>query len=157
MQRIDEKYDVEDITEAKNIPTKITWKKMVQSKVKDFFQNELIKEIKEKYSKLEDIDTDNEKFEPKEYLKELDLSQARIKFKLRSRMIEVRNNFKRGQQNANLECQGCQISIDTQDHILFCPFFSDLRQDLDLGQDRDLLKYYKEVMEIREKMKKRKI
>ena len=72
-------------------------------------------------------------------------------------MIEVKNNFKRGQQNANLECQGCQISIDTQDHILFCPFFSDLRQDLDLGQDSDLLKYYKEVMEIREEMKKRKI
>ena len=151
------KYDVEDITEAKSIPTKTAWKKMVQSKVKDFYQTELIKEIKEKYSKLEDIDTENEKFEPKEYLKELDLSQARIKFKLRSRMIEVKNNFKRGQQNENLECQGCQISIDTQDHILFCPFFSDLRQDLDLGQDSDLLKYCKEVMEIREKMKKRKI
>ena len=72
-------------------------------------------------------------------------------------MIEVKNNFKGGHKNTNMECQGCQISIDTQDHVLFCPFFSDLREGLDLGNDNDLLKYYKEVMEIREKMKKRKI
>ena len=70
-------------------------------------------------------------------------------------MLEVRNNFKT--QYETLECQGCQKSIDTQDHVLFCPFFSDLRQGLDLQSDKDLISYYSQVMKIRENMKKTKI
>ena len=151
------KYELDDITEVQSLPTKITWKKQVQAKIKAFCEEQLKTEIRDKYSKLDNIDIENENFESKAYLKELDLSHARIKFKLRSRMLEVKNNFRREHTHAGLECQGCQTSIDTQDHVLFCPFFSDLRQDLDLKNDRDLVHYYKKVMEFCDKMKKRKI
>ena len=88
-------------------------------------------------------------------MKELNLAQARIKFKLRSRMLEVRNNFKGEHKNASLECQGCHTSVDTQDHVLFCPSYSDLRQDLDLSKDNDLTQYYRKDMEIVRKLEKR--
>ena len=71
-------------------------------------------------------------------------------------MLKVRNNFKREHKNASLECQGCHTSVDTQDHVLFCASYSDLRQDLDLSKDNDLTQYYREVMEIREKNTKKK-
>ena len=81
-QQILNKYNLTDITQSKELPTKITWKKMVKSKVNDFYEAELKRDIKEKYSTLEDIVTENEEFERKSYLKELNLAQARIKFKL---------------------------------------------------------------------------
>ena len=43
-----------------------------------------LKEQIKTYKKLENIDVENEAFEPKAYLTELNLSQARIKFKLRN-------------------------------------------------------------------------
>ena len=140
--------------EVLSLPTKTTWKKQVQAKIKAFREEQLRTEIRDKYSKLEDIDIENENFESKAYLKELDHSHARIKFKLRSRMLEVKNNLKREHTHAGLECQGCQTSIDTQDHDVF---FSDWRQDLDLKSDKDIVHYYKKVMEFCVKMKKIKI
>ena len=110
--------------------------------------------IEEKYSKLDDIETEKENFEAKPYLQELNLVQARTKFKLRSRMLEVKNNYKGEYRKTNLLCEGCKTSIETQDHVLFCPFYSDLRQDIDLSCDKDLVNYYREVMNIRDKLKK---
>ena len=129
----------------------------MQANIKAFCEEQLNTEIRDKYSKLENIDIENETCESKAYLKELDLSHARIKFKLRIRMLEVKNNFKKEHTHEGLECQGCQTSIDTQDHVLVCPFFSDLRQDLDLKNDKYLVHYYKKGMAFRDKMKKRKI
>ena len=110
--------------------------------------------IEEKYSKLDHIETEKENFEAKPYLQELNLVQARTKFKLRSRMLEVKNNYKGEYRKTNLLCEGCKTSIETQDHVLFCPFYSDLRQDIDLSCDKDLVNYYREVMNIRDKLKK---
>ena len=67
----------------------------MENQIRDYCEAELKEQIVENYSKLEDIDTYVEKFEAKDYLKDLNLSQARIEFKLRSRMLEVKNNFKR--------------------------------------------------------------
>ena len=69
-------------------------------------------------------------------------------------MLEVKNNFKGDYRRTNLLCEGCKSIIDTQDHILFCSFFSDLRENLDLSCDKDLVKYYGDVMKARDKLKK---
>jgi hypothetical protein len=83
----------------------------------------------------------------------MNLVQARTKFKLRIRMLELKNNYKGDYRRTNLLCEGCKVSIETQDHVLFCPFYSDLRQDIDLSCDKDLVNYYREVMDIRGKLK----
>ena len=54
------KYELTDITEVQSLPTKITWKKQVQAKIKAFREEQLKTEIRDKYSKLEDIDIENE-------------------------------------------------------------------------------------------------
>ena len=148
------KYDLPDIIAGGDIPSKLSWKNMVKAKTKEHCEEKLQKEIREKYSKLEKIDTETEKFQAKPYLSELNLVEARTKFKLRSRMLEVKNNFKGDYRRTNLLCEGCKSSIETQDHILFCSFFSDLRENLDLSCDKDLVKYYGDVMKARDKLKK---
>ena len=70
----------------------------------------------QKLSKLENIDTNEETFSAKPYLRELSLSQARTKFKLRSRMLEVKNNFQGGQDKSKLLFAACETCVETQDH-----------------------------------------
>ena len=149
-----DKYDLPDITSEGKVQSKLTWKNIVKCKVKEHCEAELRKEINEKYSKLEEINTEKENFEAKSYLQELNLVQARTKFKLRSRMLEVKNNYRGQYKKTNLLCEGCKVSIETQDHVLYCPYYSDLRQGIDLSCDKDLVNYYREVMNIRDKLKK---
>ena len=130
------------------------WKRLVKSRIKMSAEIELKEQIKT-YKKLENIDVENEAFEPKAYLTELNLSQARIKFKLRNRMLEIKNNFKGEHIKTNLLCLACQTSLETQDHILFCPSYSDLRQDMDIHCDKNLVDYIREVMKLRDKIKKK--
>ena len=106
-------------------------------------------------TKLENIDAQKENFSAKSYLSDLNLNQARTKFKLRSRMVEVKNNFKGGRTAVNLLCDSCESSLETQDHILFCPAYSDLRMDMDLGCDMDLVNYVRQVLVRREDIKKK--
>ena len=61
---------------------------MVKVKIRDLCEAELKIEIKEKFSKLEKIEKETEKFKAKSYLSELNLVEARTKFKLRNRMLE---------------------------------------------------------------------
>ena len=70
-QLIINKYSLMDITESQELPTKITWKKMVQSKVNNFFEAELKSEIKEKYSKLKIMTQKMKNLEPKATCKNL--------------------------------------------------------------------------------------
>ena len=46
--------------------------------------------------------------------------------------------------------------METQDHILFCPSYSDLRVDMNINNDMDLVNYVREVMKHREKNSKKK-
>ena len=110
----------------------------------------------QRLSKLESIDTNEESFGMKPYLNELNLSQARTKFKLRSRMLEIKNNFQGGKDKTRLICEACGVCVETQDHILFCPSYSDLREDKDISNDHDLVNYLREVMERRDKNSKNK-
>ena len=107
--------------------------------------------------KLEDINTDEEKFQAQPYLTNLTLDEARTKFKLRSKMLEVKENFKGKFKATTLNCDSCLSSYDTQDHILFCPAYSELRKDKDINSDKDLVDYVCKVMKLRENLKKRTI
>ena len=149
-----EKYDIPDITSGEENLSKQVWKNKVKSQIRSKIEAETKEEIK-KMSKLENIDTEEEKLGAKPYLDELDLNQARTKFKLRSRMIEVKNNFRGGRTTEKLMCDACKTNIETQDHILFCQAYSDLREDIDLQRDPDLVNYVRQVLVRREKSKKK--
>ena len=95
-----------------------------------------------------------ENFERKEYMDKLNLADARLRFALRAQMTKtVQMNFK-GKKNYaqnQWKCQDCQI-LDTQDHIVRCPTYQHLGLDKNLGNDKDFVSYFREVIQIREKL-----
>ena len=57
------------------------WKRIVKEAILAANQGELKQEIKEKYKKLKNSELDNETFGRKTYLKDVNLQEARTKFK----------------------------------------------------------------------------
>ena len=53
-------------------------------------------------------------------------------------------------------CVGCKKDSilgkrDTQEHVLICPAYEQLRVDKDLSKDKDLVTYFRSVLQLRAK------
>ena len=144
------KYNLSD---AEN-KSKIQWKNEVKNNVKEENQRSLLSLIKEKYKKLDYNSLSDEKCERKDYLKSLNLPDARLKFALRTKMTKtVQMNFKGVPKFAKngWKCTECSTP-DTQEHVIRCPFFQHLRIGKNLHSDKDLVDYFRKVIRIREKI-----
>ena len=95
-----------------------------------------------------------EQFGKKDYMNTMTLSETRIQFKLRSHMFDVKWNYKSNPNYAKdlWKCDSCKSSIQTQNHIMWCPAYSELRAGKDITNDKDLVDYMRKVMTIREKL-----
>ena len=97
-------------------------------------------------------------------MKTLNIAQARLWFKLKTSMTPtVRMNFPSDVEFSDQlwTCTGCSDfpdrlggvigRRDTQTHIMpmVCPGYDDLRQDINLDEDRDLVNYLSMVLKIR--------
>ena len=98
---------------------------------------------------------ENESFKTKDYLKNMNMADARTKFKMRTEMLNFKFNYKSDYEHiANLwKCDSCQTAIETQNHILWCPSYSELREGKDLKNDVDVIEYFQKVIKIRDKLK----
>ena len=116
------------------------WKKIVSKSLKVYNKRKLLEKIR-KYKKLDFEKLKKEDYETKHYLASLNIADARHKFALRTCMTRtVQANFK-GDHNFrsnNRKCQDCQV-LDTQDHIIRCPVYQNLRTGKDLEKDKDLV------------------
>ena len=86
-------------------------------------------------------------------LASLNIADARLKFALRTCMTKtVKANFKGDPlyRSNNWKCQECQV-LDTQDHVVRCPVYLNLRTGKDLENDKDLVEYFRKVINIRSK------
>ena len=110
----------------------------------------LIKANMTEYSKLKNLNTDDENLKIKDYIRKMTLRNARTKFRIRSQMLDVKMNKKSDRSNAdNLwRCDFCR-SLDSQSHIMWCPAFVSLREGKNLHDDDDLISYVQQVMKIR--------
>ena len=101
------------------------------------FSNYLGK-IKEKHSKLDDIVIEDLKSQ--EYLTDdrIDLNQAKLLFKLRTRMFECKQHFKSKYSEENLFCDLCKICVDSQSHLLQCFVLKNCNKEL---RNNKLVKY----------------
>ena len=136
--------------------TKEQWKNVVKKKMKEKNCNDLLDIMKRKYKKIDYREMSKETFEVKPYIKNLHLSEARDKFRLRSFMTRtVKLNFVSDKKFAAEEwsCWHC-TKIDSQTHIRICPAYQHLRDDKDLDKDHDLVVYFREVIKLREDMDK---
>ena len=134
--------------------TKLQWKNLVKRKIVEKNRNDLLEMIKEKeYKKIDLEQLKTEVFCRKDYMTKLNLQAARTKFAIRTKMVKtVKLNYKNDPANkrSKWKCDDC-TSIDSQDHILWCPAYSDFRKDMDLENDKDLTKYFQQVLKFRDR------
>ena len=84
-----------------------------------------------------------EHFEEPQYLKEMSMMDAQTLFRIRSQTTTVQMNQRSDIRNArNLwKCLECG-NIVSQSHIVWCPFFSELREGKSPNDNQDLVKYF---------------
>ena len=134
-----------------NIPT-LQWKKAVKEACNIAATKELKKSM-EDMSKVKHLV--NEDFERKDYIKKNNIYEARTMFKLRSKMVEVKMNYKSDPRNSKelWRCDSCKSgALESQTHVLYCTAYSDLRIGKNLEDMDHLVKYFSDVMAIRSKL-----
>ena len=140
-------FDIMKITDY----TKLQWKRLIKNKILMKNRNDLLEKMK-KYKKIDYKCMSDENFELKPYFKNLHLSQARDKFRIRSFMTRtVKLNFVSDKKFAAdlWSCWHCQ-SIDSQAHVRICPAYEHLRIDKDLDNDIHLVQYFRDVIKMRD-------
>ena len=146
----DSYYGLPNLIDREIEMSKESWKRKVKCAIR-LKSEERIKKEMIGYSKLKEIGASKEGLEVKDYIKKMSLRDSRTMFRIRSSMINVKMNRKSDKKFANdlWKCDYCK-SLDSQSHILWCPAFSSLREGKSLDCDRDLVKYFQEVMRIRD-------
>ena len=135
--------------------SKLAWKKLVTKAILADEEAKFKKAFSSK-SKLRDGDMTLESFERKDYLTRMNLTNSRVKFSIRSKMLDIKFNYSAKYERELWLCDSCCSSIETQSHLLFCPAYSTLREGKDLSNDDHLIGYIQNVMQIRTKLKLRK-
>ena len=147
-QELIKKYNLPELRNQ----SKLEWKRLVQNTLKEYNKTTLLTKIK-KYKKLDYKELVKEKFQTKPYLKNLNLADARLRFALRTRMtMTVQANYKGDQtfKSNGWKCQECQV-LDTQEHVVRCLIYISLRNGKDLSSDRDIVEYFRRVIDSRKK------
>ena len=97
---------------------KSTFKKLIKNHIADAAFKELMN-TKEKHSKLDSIQYTE--FKTQTYLKsnsEFSNDEKYLLIKLRTRMCEMKSNYKN--KYNNIQCELCKVSIDEQSHLFYC-------------------------------------
>ena len=104
---------------------KIQWKQRIMEAVERKNEIQLKRKI-QSFQKLEVMK--EEKYEQKEYLSNLTLEEARMFFRVRTKMVKCKLNQSsdRGNRASLWKCNRCG-HVDSQSHILYCPNYQDLR------------------------------
>lgn len=92
-------------------------KRIIKEKVKEHFKNK-VKNISESKSKMKYLLQNEEPkvAERKQYIQKLTRTQASIIFRTRTRMLEMKNNYRNKYNNMN--CRLCGLEEETQQHVL---------------------------------------
>ena len=144
------KFDILDVIEYSSGQ----WKKLVEKNIIEKNKTDLLETVKGKYKKISYEELSTEKFELKPYMRQLNISLARDKFRLRSKMTRtVKFNFPSDKKfRADMwRCWHCP-SIDSQAHVRVCPAYQEFRLNKDLDNDKDLVLYFRQVIKLRDDM-----
>ena len=107
------------VTEEDTRGKKLTVKTIVKNKITRYFKEKLIKEGAGKSKVQHLLRGITDKWEPGQranYMREMTRLQTSTVFKYRTRMLEVKNNFRN--MYDNLTCRLCKKTEETQEHIM---------------------------------------
>ena len=146
------KYELPNIIDYSTNISKERWKQMVKRAVRKSSEGQIKKEFRN-FSKLRNKGYEEEDFALKSYITNMNLRDARTKFRLRSSTIPVKFNMKSDPKFAAelWKCDSC-FSIESQDHIIWYPAYAPLRVGKSLNNDQDIVKYFQAVMKIRDEL-----
>ena len=100
---------------------------------------------------------------PDDYILSKNLNQSEVQtfFKLKTRMVNLADNFRNGSDS--LWCKICMLFRETQSHLLSCPILREKLKDIvdfnkvkyehiigDLAEQEELAKTYTLIMKTRE-------
>ena len=109
----------------------------------------------EKYKKLDKI-LDDDPTKPKDYMMENSLADSRIIFRLRTEMLDVKDNMRNRYRGTNVSCEACDTNMaESQVHVMTCSGYAELRMGKDMSKNEDLAAYFRGVLLLREKRKKK--
>ena len=139
--------------------SKMSWKKMTKNTIRNFFRRQLLEKIKT-YKKLDYTQLKEEDFEPKTYMRQLNIHDARIKYRTRVNLVPgLKYHYKNDKKfrDSLWSCPLCEkfgdeYSLDNFSHSLTCSFPSDLREKKDLTEDKQLCEYIRNVIRRREEI-----
>ena len=89
-----------------------------------------------------------------DYMRTKTLNYIRDLFRIKTRMNHLRANFPSDPKNrveVGMVCVGCGVNKETNSHVTECVAYADLLVGRDLSDDGDLVKFFKHVMDRREK------
>ena len=139
------------------------WKRKIKKYIYDKQRKELLEDMS-KYKKLNVEKLSNEPFERKAFISELNLENARMKYKILSSIVpSVRTHFSRKYRDKSLACPACSAKdstdsssrgsnrnepSDTVEHILVaCEEYNDIKDnDFDPMDDEMLTNFFIKVV-----------
>ena len=117
--------------------SKLRFKEIIKNKVETKALQYLTK-LKESHSKAKNIKHENIQLQPylRSETKNLTINEKKFIFAARTRMLDLKGNFKTGMSDRN--CRKCEATEETQQHLLDCPALSDSSLVLDSPSYDDL-------------------
>ena len=153
---ISEQLEIQNVNLLKENKISITtWKNIVRKAVWKHNELWLKDKIANNYEKLQDLRNDN--FGRKDYLASKSIDNCRMMMRIRSKMVNVKENFKNMYKNRRngINCESCNNQeVESQSHVLVCLAYDKLRNGLDLTKQNDLIIYYREVLAYRDRKEK---
>ena len=146
-KEICERLKVEDVNET--VMSKNQFKKHVE-KACQVEDEAMMKRKMESLSKMSDRIAEDCKM--KEYMKNNLVSVVRDIFRIRTNMNQLRGNFK---NDYKLTKQGsrcnCGLEEENNKHIMECSLYYDIRVGKDMSCDKELVEFFRAVMDRRRK------
>ena len=121
-------------------------KRQIQAAIFEAHHKDMLQQF-ENSKKLKDIKDDNFRG-LQDYFHDKNLTNARMKFKIRTKMVEnVPGNFKNRYHfnEIGVNCSSCYVEM-TQNHLTLCPERNIMREGLDMGNLDDLVIYFKRYL-----------
>ena len=88
------------------------------------------------------------------YMMKKSLADSRLIFRLRTEMVDVKDNMRNKYNGTRVNCEACDLeAAESQVHVMVCPGYAELRAGKDMQKDVDLVSYFREVLLLREKKK----
>ena len=134
--------------------SKNKWKNLVKAAIEEANEIE-VKDSLMKYKKLRNRKIVQEEYGMKKYAELLSLNEARTIFRHKTGMTQhVKLNYKgiKRYEAEGWKCHDCS-KLDSEEHLLWCPGYEELRENLNLESESDLSKYLQKIFLIRSKRK----